>query len=116
MTESLGLEHIPTLLLFRDGLLLFQQAGSFDEAGHEMLTAHEYATAIAVFQLNMEFYPTSANVYDSLAEAYMASGNNEKAVEFYRKALAILDQYPDENERYKSLRESIPKQLEKLEQ
>ncbi|NIO29698.1 MAG: serine hydrolase [Candidatus Latescibacteria bacterium] len=90
--------------------------GNLNWVGYYMLQAQEYEIAIAVFQLNVEFHPTSANVYDSLAEAYMTSGNKEKAVEFYRKALATLDQYPEENERYQRLRESIPKQLEKLEQ
>jgi thioredoxin 1 len=28
---SLGVEQIPTLLLYRDGVLLFQQPGSYDE-------------------------------------------------------------------------------------
>ena len=28
---KLGIEHIPSLLLFRDGILLFQQPGYFDE-------------------------------------------------------------------------------------
>lgn len=27
----LGIQHLPTLMVFRDGLLLFKQAGSFDE-------------------------------------------------------------------------------------
>ena len=89
--------------------------GNLNRVGYEMLLAKEYETAVAVFQLNVEFHPTSANVYDSLAEAYMTSGNDEKAVEFYQKALATLDRYPEENERYEGLRESIPKQLEKLE-
>ncbi len=88
--------------------------GNLNQAGYEMLRAHEYETAIAIFQLNVEFHPTSANVYDSLAEAYMTSGNKEKAVELYRKALEMLDAHPEVNKRYERLRESIPKQLEKL--
>lgn len=90
--------------------------GNLNRTGYEMLQAHEYETAIAIFQLNMEFYPTSANVYDSLAEAYMTAGNKEKAVGLYRKALEMLDAHPEENKRYERLRESIPKQLEKLKQ
>jgi tetratricopeptide (TPR) repeat protein len=45
--------------------------------------------AIEVFKLNAEAYPESANVYDSLAEAYAAAGNKEAAIENYRKALKI---------------------------
>jgi thioredoxin 1 len=32
MTSELGIEHTPTLMLYRDGILLFKQAGNFDEA------------------------------------------------------------------------------------
>jgi thioredoxin 1 len=31
IVSKLGIEHIPSLLLFRDGILLFQQPGYFDE-------------------------------------------------------------------------------------
>lgn len=90
--------------------------GMLNRFGYEMLQAKEYESAIAVLQLNAEFYPKSANVYDSLAEAYMTSGNQEKAIEFYRKALAALEDYPDENQRNEGLRESIPRRLEELQQ
>jgi thioredoxin 1 len=33
LIQSLGITHIPTVLLYRDGILLFQQAGAFDEKG-----------------------------------------------------------------------------------
>lgn len=88
--------------------------GGMNQVGYQMLLAQDYEAAIAVFQLNVEFYPRSANVYDSLAEAYMTNGNKEKAIEFYQKALATLDEYPDENQRNGRLRESIPRQLEEL--
>jgi thioredoxin 1 len=31
LRESLGITHVPSLLVFRDGLLLFKQSGKFDE-------------------------------------------------------------------------------------
>lgn len=31
LVSNLGIEHIPTLLLYRDGILLFQQPGYYDE-------------------------------------------------------------------------------------
>lgn len=31
LVESLGVSHIPTLLLYRDGILLFRQPGNFSE-------------------------------------------------------------------------------------
>ena len=35
LVDSLGVEHIPSLLLYRDGILLFQQPGSFDQKALE---------------------------------------------------------------------------------
>lgn len=32
LTSRLNIVHVPTLLLYRDGILLFEQAGNFDEA------------------------------------------------------------------------------------
>jgi tetratricopeptide (TPR) repeat protein len=45
--------------------------------------------AIAYFKLNVEFYPKSWNVYDSLAEAYMANGEKELAIANYKKSLEL---------------------------
>ena len=36
-------------------------------------------------------YPKSANVYDSLAEAYVANGEKELAIANYRKSLELDD-------------------------
>ena len=32
LSRELGIEHVPTLMLYRDGLLLFRQTGVFDAA------------------------------------------------------------------------------------
>ena len=45
--------------------------------------------AIEIFKLNIEMYPKYANGYDSLAEAYMESGEMEKAIKFYAKSLEM---------------------------
>lgn len=47
------------------------------------------AGAVKIFQLNAEAYPQSANVYDSLGEAYAKNGQKQLARESYQKALAI---------------------------
>ena len=57
--------------------------------GYRLLGEERYPEAIAVFELNVEAYPESWNVYDSLGEAYMLSGDRERAVELYRRSLAI---------------------------
>jgi len=47
------------------------------------------AEAIEVFKMNVEMYPESANAYDSLGEAYMNAGQNELAIENYRRSLEL---------------------------
>jgi cytochrome c-type biogenesis protein CcmH/NrfG len=45
--------------------------------------------AVFVFRLNTKLYPKSANAWDSLAEAYWKSGQADKAVDFYNKAIEL---------------------------
>ncbi len=53
------------------------------------MTGGQLSAATEVFELNVESYPLSSNVYDSLAEAYMNAGENAKAIQFYEKSLEI---------------------------
>jgi hypothetical protein len=57
--------------------------------GYELLRKGDVDGAIRVFQRNVEAYPDSANVYDSLGEAYAAAGDTPNAIENYRRALAL---------------------------
>lgn len=45
--------------------------------------------AIEIFKLNIKVYPKYANGYDSLAEAYMISGNKNLAIKNYAKSLEL---------------------------
>ncbi len=60
-----------------------------NEAGYFLLGEGLVTEAIQIFRLNVEAYPESGNVYDSLGEAYMEAGEKELAVENYEKALEI---------------------------
>ena len=82
--------------------------------GYDLLGEGEYDRAITILTLNTEFYPESANCWDSLAEAYLIRGDKERAIELYRKALETLDAHPKENARYEGLRRSIPERLKEL--
>ena len=53
--------------------------------------------AIAVFKANVERYPNSANVYDSLAEAYERGGQIDLAEPLYDKARVLGEQNNDPN-------------------
>ena len=61
----------------------------FNGMGYGYLQRGDTAKAIAIFRLNTELYPASANTYDSLAEATEASGDKAAAVALYKKALEV---------------------------
>jgi CubicO group peptidase (beta-lactamase class C family) len=57
--------------------------------GYQLLGRGLVREAIALFQLNVEFYPGSWNVYDSLGEAYLKNGDTELAVRNYTRSLEL---------------------------
>lgn len=57
--------------------------------GYMMLRYNQQEAAILIFKFNVELYPDSWNVYDSLAEAYLKMEQNDKALQNYRKVLSM---------------------------
>ncbi|GAB2775556.1 serine hydrolase [Salinimicrobium soli] len=57
--------------------------------GYQLLQNGKVDEAIAVFKINVEEFPKSWNVYDSLGEAYMNAGQKEKAVTNYKRSLEL---------------------------
>lgn len=57
--------------------------------GYEYLGKEKYPEAIAVFKMNVDAFPNSGNVYDSLGEAYMKAGDKVKAIANYKRSLEI---------------------------
>jgi len=49
----------------------------------------EVDRAIEIFVLNTQRHPESANVWDSLGEAYVTKGDKEKAVSNFKKSLGM---------------------------
>jgi predicted alpha/beta superfamily hydrolase len=58
-----------------------------NQAGYLLLGQNRTDDAIAVFRGNVELYPFSANVYDSLAEALERAGRTEEALATYGRAV-----------------------------
>jgi hypothetical protein len=63
--------------------------GELNALGYRLISANKIKEAIRVLQLNVDAYPQSSNVYDSLGEAYMEDGNTPLAVASYRKSLEL---------------------------
>ena len=59
--------------------------------------------AIEFFLLNTDYYPLSANAWDSLGEAYFVKGENKLALESYKKSLKINPQNDNAKEKIKTL-------------
>jgi CubicO group peptidase (beta-lactamase class C family) len=57
--------------------------------GYVLMRQQKLAAAVALLKLNVEFYPSSWNVYDSLGEAYMNNGEKELAIANYQKSLEL---------------------------
>jgi tetratricopeptide (TPR) repeat protein len=57
--------------------------------GYSLMAEGKIEAAIQVFKLNVNAYPHSANVYDSLGEAYAHNGEKQLAIQNYRKSLEL---------------------------
>lgn len=57
--------------------------------GYDAMLKKQYSRAEALFQLNIENYPGSNNVYDSYADYLMAKHDSINAIVYYKKALTI---------------------------
>jgi len=85
-----------------------------NQMGYQSMGAGKMDEAIAVFKSNVERYPNSANVYDSLAEAYEKSGKLDLARPNYEKAAQLGAQNNDPNlQVYKTNFERVDGMLKK---
>lgn len=83
--------------------------------GYEHLQSGDTKGAIEIMKLNAAAYPNSANVYDSLSDAYLADGQNDLARQNAEKALKALgSNSTDSEERRKLIRQSAEQKLKQL--
>jgi hypothetical protein len=76
-------------VLARDGRPPVEER-TLNLAAYQLLRSGRAAEALQAFQLNAEAFPQSPNVYDSLADAYEATGQPQQALELTRKVLDML--------------------------
>lgn len=80
------------------------QEEQLNSMGYQLLKMKKIKEAIEIFKLNVEAYPQSANVYDSLAEAYMINGDKELAIKNYEKSLELNPENTNAVEMLKKLK------------
>lgn len=81
--------------------------GEMNGLGYELLAEGKMKEAVAVFNLNVEAYPNSFNVYDSRGEAYMKSGDKAAAIKDYKKSIELNPRNMGGIEKLKELGEKV---------
>jgi dienelactone hydrolase len=80
--------------------------------GYGRLQGGQIEEAILLFKMNVAAYPESANVYDSLGDAFFDAGKFDLAREYARKAIEKLATDPQLNEQGRqNIRESAERKL-----
>ncbi|MBM3744273.1 MAG: tetratricopeptide repeat protein [Acidobacteria bacterium] len=74
--------------------------------GYALMTeAKKVKEAVEIFKLNVEAYPKSSNVHDSLGEAYARDGQKALAIQHCEKALALDPKNANAAKRLEKLRQ-----------
>jgi tetratricopeptide (TPR) repeat protein len=107
LVESAGIRS--AMDRFRAARQVDPQAPIFEERavnqlGYQLMNDSRRAEAIEVFTANTELYPTSANTYDSLSEAYETMGDSANAIRFSRRTLEVA---PAESRLPQATRENL---------
>ena len=73
--------------------------------GYRFLSLGQAADAVALFELNAEEFPSSANVYDSLGDGYAELGDRPRAISAYQRSLELDPSNTHAAERIAALRQ-----------
>jgi predicted alpha/beta superfamily hydrolase len=68
---------------------------AINSLGYSLLGAKKIDEALAAFKRNVQLYPQSANVYDSLADGFEAAGNPDLALDNAEQAVKLAKQTED---------------------
>lgn len=72
--------------------------------GYRFLSDKRYDKAYEFFKMNIENYPSSANVYDSMGDLYVEQKNTKMAIAFFEKAL-LLKEMPETRKKLQNLKQ-----------
>lgn len=70
--------------------------------GYSLLAHGQAQRSFYYFHLNVENYPGSFNVYDSMGDWYLAQGQKDMAIKSWEKALSLRE-YPDTRKKLQQL-------------
>ncbi len=85
------------------GCIVIAEA-ALNMTGYQLLGAGRGEEAVAIFRMNAETYPNSANVWDSYADGCLGVNDQAKAIECYQKVLEVL---PNDTQINAGLRETL---------
>lgn len=71
----------------RFGYTVKPQENMINSLGYWALQAGDLERSKALFAMNVSNHPESANVYDSMGDYFMAVGNQDEAIRFFKEAL-----------------------------
>ncbi|HTB25748.1 MAG TPA: hypothetical protein VK711_10265 [Puia sp.] len=78
--------------------------GILNSYGYFLLRSNQTDDAIKAFKLNVEAYPNSPNVFDSLGDGYLKAGDKIHAIACYEKESALDPSNEDLKNRIKTLK------------
>jgi Tfp pilus assembly protein PilF len=90
-----GLQQHYQKLSERFGFHISVPENTMNNLGYQLMGAKKLDEAIAVFKQNVELYPGSANVYDSLGEGFEAAGKFDSATQNFQKAIEMATKNND---------------------
>ena len=100
-------EHHPNAVIFPQFLV--------NLLGYEHLQLGDAKGAVEIFKLNVAGYPNSPNTYDSLADAYLAAGEKDQALQNSKKVLELLPTDKTDSEpRRNAIRASAEEKITQL--
>lgn len=73
-----------------------------NNTGYQLMGSHQLDRAAYYFHLNMDNYPNSFNVYDSMGDLLVAKEQKDSAIKCYQKAL-MLRENPDTRKKLEKL-------------
>jgi len=72
--------------------------------GYNLMSIKRLDDAIRIFELNTNDFPSSANTWDSLAEANLNKGNKDVAIKHYEKSLLLNPANKNAEQKIKELK------------